>query len=425
MIDKKIYKNGLTVIKSLIPDSLSAVFGVFVKAGTRNETKDNFGCAHFLEHMFFKGTATKTGRELAESMDEIGGIINAFTSHDYTCFYSHSLSEDCSYAYDVISDMLLNSLFDKGEIEKEKKVIFEEMNMYEDEPGGLVVETFTKKLFVGTPLSNSILGTVESLKSINQEKLLDFFNKYYRPENIIIVLAGHFNEEDLTKKIENTFGKMAKGAFKDAPLIETSGIKPFNYHAIMKEDVTQVNFALGCLGVAKTHSNYYALELLSTLLGEGSSSYLFLQIRDALGLCYDIGSFNSSFYETGELVIHGATSIESFPKVLKTVAELLDDMVKNSVNEGAFLRGKKQMVSQIVLASEGILSKLRLGNNFLYNGREVPVSEAKNLIESIPYADFNLFVKGFLKRENMSLSLVGPKGMENFKEKWRLTQWGN
>ena len=425
MIDKKIYKNGLTVIKSLIPNSLSAVFGIFVKVGTRNETKDNFGCAHFLEHMFFKGTSTKTDRELAESIDEIGGIINAFTSHDYTCFYSHSLSEDCSCAYDIVSDMLLNSLFNKDKIEKEKKIIFEEMNMYKDEPRDLVLETFTEKLFIGTPLSNNILGTVESLRLINQNKLLDFFNKYYRPENIIIVLIGNFNEEDLIKKIENTFGKMAKGAFKYTPLVEVSCIKPFNYHAIMKKDTTQVNFALGCLGVAKTHSNYYVLELLSTLLGEGSSSYLFLQIRDLLGLCYDIGSFNSSFYETGELVIYGATSIESFPKVLKAVSELLDDIVKNGINQGAFLRGKKQMINQIILASEGILGKLKLGNNFIYNGREVPELEVKDLIESISYVDFNLFIKEFLKRENMSLSLVGPKGIENFKEKWRLTQWGN
>lgn len=408
-----------------MPDSLSAVLGVFIKAGTRNETKDNFGCAHFLEHMFFKGTTTKTDRELAKAIDEIGGVINAFTSHDYTCFYSHSLSKDCSYAYDIISDMLLNSIFDKSKIDNERKVIFEEINMYEDEPGELVLEVFTKNLFTGTPLSNNILGTIESLKSINQEKLFDFFNKYYRPDNIIIILAGNFNEEYLMKKIENTFGNMIKGVFKDTSLIKAVGIKPFNYHAIIKENTTQVNFALGCLGVAKTHSNYYNLELLSILLGEGSSSYLFLKIRDSLGLCYDIGSCNSSFYETGELVIHGATSIKSFSKVLETIAELLDNIVKNGVNKEAFLRGKKQMISQIILSSEGILSKLKLGNNFLYYGREVPLSEIKSLIESISYTDFNLFIKGFLKRENMSLSLVGPKGIKNFKEKWRLTQWGS
>ena len=414
MINKKIYKNGLTVIKSFVPDSLSAVFGVFVKAGTRNETKDNFGCAHFLEHMFFKGTETKTGRELAESMDEIGGVINAFTSHDYTCFYSHSLSEDCLLAYNIISDMLLNSLFDKEEIEKEKKVISEEMNMYEDEPGELVAETFTEKLFAGTPISNNILGTPESLKEINREKLLDFFNKYYRPDNMIIILAGHFNDEVLTKRIDTTFGSMEKGSVKDTLLIETNGIKPFEYYAIMKEDVTQVNFALGCLGVAKTHPDYYVLELLSTLLGGGSSSYLFLQVREALGLCYDIGSLNSSFYETGELVIHGATSIESFPEVLDTIGTLINDIVENGVSEGAFLRGKKQMISQIVLASEGVHSKLRLGNNFLYSGREVPVPEVKMSIESIQFEGFNLFVKEFFKKRKNEFMFSRTKGYGKF-----------
>ena len=130
---------------------------------------------------------------------------------------------------------------------------------------------------------------------MNHKKLLDFFNTYYSPDNMIIVLAGHFNDEDLTKGMDNTFGSMEKGFVPSTSLIDTSSIQPFEYHVITKEDVTQVNFALGCLGVAKTHKEYYALELLSTLLGGGSSSYLFLQIREALGLCYDIGSFNSSF----------------------------------------------------------------------------------------------------------------------------------
>lgn len=425
MIEKKIYTNGLTVIRATVPDSLSAVLGVFVKAGTRNETTDNLGCAHFLEHMFFKGTTTKTGKELAEAMDEIGGIVNAFTSHDFTCFYSHTLSEDSPAAFDIIKDMLLSSLFDKKEIKKEKKVILEEMNMYEDDPSELVIETFTQKLFSGTPLAHNILGTRQSLETIDRDSLLNFYEKYYRPDNIIIVLAGHFNDSLLMDKIESTFGTLPKGDGLVTPLIASEAIKPFGYHDIVKEDVTQVNFALGCLGVGKTHEHCCYLELLSTLLGGSSSSYLFLQVREALGLCYDIGSFSASFFEAGELVIHGATSLESFPEVLDTIASLLDDIVKKGIDEKAFLRGKKQMVSQIVISSEGIHSKIRLGNNFLYHGRQVPVSEVKDRIEAIDFKKFNDFVKGYLNRDAMSLCLVGPKGMEAFNEKWRQTTWGN
>lgn len=418
MLKEHKLKNGLTLITQKLDTSYSTNIGIFIKAGTQNELKDNYGCAHFLEHMLFKGTHKRTSVEIAEAIDGVGGLINAYTSHEYTGYYTRSLPEDALLSLDVLYDMITGSLFDPIEIEKEKKVILEEINMYEDDPNSFIVEEFTKHLYEGSPLGYNILGEKKLLRQVNREILMEYLETWYQPENMIMVIAGKIDKE-LVGMAERTFGSIRRNDKLSPEPIQDSQPKVFPIRIYERADVNQVYFIIGQESVGRTHPDYYRAVLLDTIVGASPSSYLFQQVREKLSLCYDISSYTSAFRNTGEFVIAGGANQENFPLALQEIHAILSKIREDGVTEIEFNRAKKQFKSRLVMTAESSKNIMfKTATAYVYFGRYSGVDDAIREVEEIGYHEFNEFVRGFIRLDRLNVCLLGPKGTKKMKKVW-------
>ena len=311
-------KNGLTIIGEEIPYLKSISLGVWVKAGSIMETKENSGVSHFIEHMLFKGTTNRTSKELAREIDNLGGVINAFTSKECTCFYVKLLDEHINIGIDVLSDMILNSRFDELDIKKEKSVILEELKMYEDSPDDLVYDLLLENIYKDHSLGMNILGDRQSLKNLKRESILDYYNEYYVPNNSIISICGNFKFEEIVKQIEEKFKTWQPKS------VDTSTTKPnFNPCIVKKnKDIEQVNLAINLDAIPMTNNReVYALSVVNNVFGGSISSRLFQKIREEKGLAYSIYSSQTLYEDCGELGIFASTSTENIQEVYKYILE--------------------------------------------------------------------------------------------------------
>lgn len=411
-------KNKLKILSYKIDSSFTTNIGIFVKSGTKNEINENYGCAHFLEHMLFKGTKRRSAKDLAEIIDGIGGVINAYTTHEFTAFYTKTLKEEADTALDVLYDMLFHSLFDKAEIEKEKKVILEEINMYEDDPNSFIQEEFSKNIFKNNELGYSILGDKKLIKKINKEILLKYHTTHYRPENMIIAITGNFDEKliDLIKKlfsfeVEPVTEEMleSKGA-----LSNNFGVKVFE-----RENINQIYFAIGMEGIGMINPDYNKLVLLNNILGGSSSSHLFQEIREKRSLCYDIGSFNTAYKNTGELLISGGANMENFELALEGIFEIIENISEKGISINEFNRTKKQIKSQTVMSFENPQNIMfKMATDYLYNNSFKGIDNMVAIIDQISYKNLTEFIRIYLKKEKLNACFLGPKGTKKIVKKW-------
>ena len=278
-------ENGLTIIGEEIPYLKSISLGIWVKAGSIIETKENSGVSHFIEHMLFKGTKNRSSKELAREIDNLGGILNAFTSKECTCFYVKLLDEHIDIGIEVLSDMILNSCFDKKDIEKEKSVILEELKMYEDSPDDLSYDLLLENIYKDHSLGMNILGDRNTLKNFKRENILDYYNKYYVPNNSVISICGNFNFEEIVEKIKDKFKTWEA---KEASINTTE--PKFNPCIIKKnKDIKQVNLAINLKAIPMINDReVYALSVVNNVFGGSISSRLFQKIREEKGLVYSI-----------------------------------------------------------------------------------------------------------------------------------------
>lgn len=410
--------NKLKILSYKIDSSFTTNIGIFIKSGTKNEINENYGCAHFLEHMLFKGTKRRTAKDIAEIIDGIGGVINAYTTHEFTAFYTKTLKEEADTALDVLHDMLFNSLFDKEEIEKEKKVILEEINMYEDDPNSFIQEEFSKNIFKNNELGYSILGDKKLIKKINKEILLKYYKAHYRPENIIIAITGNFDEKliDLIKKHFSFEVELQEENFLNEKENYSNefGIKIFE-----RENINQIYFAIGMEGIGKVSPDYNKLVLLNNILGGSSSSYLFQEIREKRSLCYDIGSFNTAYRNTGELLISGGANMENFERALEGIFEIIENISEKGITVNEFNRTKKQIKSQTVMSFENPQNIMfKMATDYLYNNSFLGIDNMVNRIDQIGYKELNEFTRNYLKKEKLNACFLGPKGTKKIVMKW-------
>ena len=418
MIREIACKNGLKVILHPVENAYSANIGVFIKAGTINEENDNYGCAHFLEHMLFKGTARRNARELAEAIDGVGGSLNAYTSHEYTCFYTRTLPEDGALALDVLGDMIAGSVLAEEEIEKEKMVILEEISMYEDDPQSFVFDTFTRSMYAGSPLGASILGDRELVKEMDRKRLMAYYSRHYRPDNMILVITGAIFQE-LEQQIQEIFGALPEPDDLETPADIPNHPVAFGLKTYERENVSQTHFVMGLPGFGKTHPEYYSLMILSNILGGSPSSRLFQELREKRPLCYDIGSYSAGFRDVGELVISGGASPESFPEALRTIREITDDLARSGVSEDEFQRGRKQIKSRLVLGGESPKNILfHVGSAYVYHDGYKETGELLDMLDGITYQGFQEFVRTYFRNQEFRACILGPVGSHNLKADW-------
>lgn len=402
LIKKYTCQNGVRIIVEDIPTVRSAAIGVWVKTGSRDEVPELNGISHFLEHMFFKGTTTRSARDIAEAFDSIGGQVNAFTSKEYTCYYARVLDNHASFALEVLADMFFHSEFNSDELEKERKVVYEEIKMYEDTPDDIVHDLLSQAVYEQHSLGFPILGTEETLSTFTSDTLKQYVYDMYTPAKVVISIAGNV-KESFIKEVENYFGSFERGKEKNQI------VKPFFHQnkLIRKKETEQAHLCLGYNGLKIGDENTYNLTVLNNILGGSMSSRLFQDVREARGLAYSVYSYHSSYQDSGILTIYGGTGANQLDRLYETILQTIETFKQDGVTDKEIENSKEQLKGSLMLGLESTNSRMsRNGKNELMLGKHRSLDEMIEKIDAVTRESvFELTNNIFTEP---SLSLVSP-----------------
>lgn len=397
--------NGLTIIGEEIPYLKSITLGVWVNAGSRIENEELGGISHFIEHMLFKGTKNRTSKEIASTIDNLGGQINAFTSKECTCYYVKLLDEHIDIGIDILSDMFLNPLFDEKDIDKERQVIIEELKMYEDSPEDLVYDLLMEGIYKTDALGMNIIGTEESLYNMNRNTIKDYFNKYYVASNSVISISGNFKFEEMVKLIESKFKYLAMGNV-DIEITEPEFHPCF---IARNKDTEQVNLAISLKAIPlECREDAYALSIINNIFGGSISSRLFQNIRENKGLVYSIYSAPSLYRKSGELGIYASMSNENLKKVYNLVLEEIDNLRQNHLTDKEIKESKEQLKGSYILGLESTSSRMMsIGKAMVLTKKVKNPNDIIESINNIDKARIDLIIDKVFNRENIGVCIVG------------------
>ncbi|OJV64644.1 MAG: hypothetical protein BGO41_13655 [Clostridiales bacterium 38-18] len=399
-------ENGLTIVFEKLEGYQSVSVGVWVKTGSSYETAKENGLSHFIEHMLFKGTSKRSARDIAHIIDGIGGELNAFTAKECTCYYTKTLSSDLPIAIDVLSDMICNSSFNEEHIETEKTVILDEINMYEDAAEEVVVDVLNEITFKGHPLSFPILGTKQTVSAFTREDLITYFNKFYRPDNMVISVTGFFDENELIKVIEDAFGGIARRQTSEFCKLETP---KFNGGLIVKKkDFEQVQVAINFPGIEFDHILSYEMMILNNVLGGTNSSKLFQSIREDRGLTYSIYSEPNFYDELGTMTIGFGVSKENLSETMELIATEIVEIKKNLVSKEEFRHAQSHLRGSFFLNLEGSENLMDLiGRIELFAHKEKTIDDMLDKINHISMAGVNELISMCLSPTKVAMAVVG------------------
>lgn len=411
MIHTHVLKNGLTIMMERLPYLRSAAVGVFVKAGSMMEEPHQSGLSHYIEHMAFKGTKSRSAREIAEEIDLLGGNFNAATSKLLTSYYARTTDKDLKKALFLLSDLVINPKEDREDFEKERQVILEEIAMEADSPEDLVFNLAHKGLYGEQTLSRTILGSKEAIKSCNLEDLLAYKSKYYQPGNAVLSVAGRFDQEDFIAWAEETFGAWEGGESHAYPV---NKMELKNEVLTLDKDVEQTHLCLTYPGLPAMHEDRYALTAFSTAFGGGVSSRLFQKVREDKGLVYNIFSAPAFYPDCGEFAIYAACTPKNVKAVIKTVEEEVQAFIAEGLSKPEFEQTMAQMKTGFVLSMESAYQRMAsMGIHMLLNRRVKEQKETLAALRKVSIGKINRVAKGILKQEPM-LALVGKRISRQF-----------
>lgn len=381
--------------------------GVWILAGSRYEIKNENGISHFIEHILFKGTKNRSSKEIVYEIESIGGQINAFTAKEYTCFYVRVLDEFLEKAFEILSDLLLNPLINPEDIEKEKTVIIEEINMSKDDPEEILYQALNDLIWKGETLSYPIVGKESTVKRIDRNRILNFMRKRYKPENVVISVAGHFDESYLINLCERYFGDWE--SYLESK--DTNNSKPiFKRGAVIKSKKSdQAQIAIAFEGFGQEDENVYKLLVVSNILGGGMSSRLFQKIREELGLVYSINSFVSTYKDVGMLIVYAGTSPKNVRMVYKEILNQIKLLIRGNLTPDEVEVAKQQIKGSIIFGLENTSSRMsNLGKNMLLLNRIIEMQEIIDIINSIKFDQVMDIIREVLTKE-FSVAVVGNK----------------
>lgn len=403
-------KNGIRIVAEEIKYVNSVSIGIWVKAGSRYENNINNGVSHFIEHMLFKGTNSRNAKEIANSIDKIGGQLNAFTAKECTCFYAKVLDSHFDIALEILADMFLNSNFSETEIEKEKGVVIEEINMYEDSPEDLVHDIFTQTVWADNPLGMSILGTEKSLHLLTRKNIIDYFNNNYTPNNIVISLVGNFDKNYAFKEIEKAFGY-----YNPKNIARKNGSNPnFNSNCTHKSKNTeQAHICIGYNGIELGSKYTYPLLVMNNIFGGAMSSRLFQKIREEKGLAYSVFSYPSSYIGCGLFSIYAGMKPSQIKLVLDIIFSEIDDLRANSITNQELYDSKEQLKGSYILGLESTSGRMiSIGKSELLLGRIYSPKEILELIDSVTMDDIKYVVDYIFNDKYRGAAIIGPDGID-------------
>ncbi|MGE6631454.1 M16 family metallopeptidase [Bacillus sp. NPDC077027] len=398
-------QNGVRIVLENNPTVRSVAIGVWIGTGSRHETKEINGISHFLEHMFFKGTKTRSARDIAESFDRIGGQVNAFTSKEYTCYYAKVLDSHAGYALDVLADMFFHSAFDEEELKKEKNVVYEEIKMYEDTPDDIVHDLLSKAVYGEHSLGYPILGTEETLSTFNGDSMRKYMDEYYTPDRVVISVAGNV-EDTFISEVEKLFGSYEGNEQK-----RSMQAPEFHYGKMArKKETEQAHLCLGFNGLPVGDKSIYDLIVLNNVLGGSMSSRLFQDVREDKGLAYSVFSYHSSYADNGMLTIYGGTGANQLNLLSETILKTLDILKRDGITKKELENSKEQMKGNLMLSLESTNSKMsRNGKNELLLGKHRTLDEIIDEINKVTLDGVNTLSKRIFT-EDYALSLISPTG---------------
>lgn len=347
--------NGLRIVVENIDHVNSVSLGLWVENGSRNENAINNGISHFIEHMFFKGTSSRTSKEIAESIEDVGGQINAFTGKEATCFYTKTLDTHLDLSLEVLADMLFNSKFDEEDIEKEKGVIVEEINMSEDQPEDVLSDLHSEAIWGKDSISMPILGTIETVRSFTRQQLLDYISSYYIPENSVISISGKVNINDIERLVNKYFGNWNSTGKK---ITSYSAPSLLSNHLFRQKEIEQLHISLGMQGIEAGSDDVYPMLLLNNMFGGGAASILFQKIREELGVCYSIYSYMSSFKNTGVISIYSGLNPKYSTNVIELIKEEVYKFSKFDITNERLIKLKEQLKGSYILGLESTSSRM-------------------------------------------------------------------
>jgi predicted Zn-dependent peptidase len=404
-IKKFVLENGLTVLTEPMPHVRSISLGIWLKTGSRNEWPEVNGVAHFIEHLLFKGTLSRTAEEIARQVDSIGGHLDAFTAKETICYSTKVLDEHLPIAFDILADLVSNPRFDPSDLEKERRVILEEIKMVEDTPDDLVNEIFIQNFWKDQPLGRPILGSKSTVKGLGRDKVLEFFERYYTPDNLIISAAGNLDPQRVVEMVQSRFGdrQERRNGFPDPPPRTHSRITLRS-----KKELEQVQICLGVPSSPLTDEKRYVSYILNTVLGGGMSSRLFQNIREKRGLAYVVFSGLNPYRDTGCLAIYAGTSLEAAPTVVDLIVQELRNLKKQPLEPDELRRAKDHLKGSLMLSLESTSSRMsNLARQELYFERHFSMDEMIQSIERVNSPEVQELASQIFDTRLIALTILG------------------
>ncbi len=392
------------VLTEQMPQVRSVSIGVWVKVGSRNELAERAGISHFIEHLLFKGTESRSAEEIAQAIDSVGGTLDAFTSRENTCLYAKVLGEDLPLAVELLSDLLLHPRLDPADIEKERRVVLEEIKMVEDDPDDLIHDIFAQQLWRDHPLGRPVLGFRHTLQPLTRQDIGQHLHDFYQPDNIIVAAAGDLDHGRVAELTWSAFGGWHGKA------VTANGSSPTSYHTTHHEerDSAQLHLVLGAEGLSYNHSNRYAFYLLNAILGGSMSSRLFQEIREKRGLAYSIYSYQASYQDSGLLAVYAGTSAEAYPQVVDLIRAEFARLRQGPVDLTEFHRAKAQLKGNLLLGLESTSSRMtRLAKTEIYFGRYFDLDEIIQGIDGVSPETFAELNRSLFEPERYALTTIG------------------
>lgn len=376
-------QNGLRVITDTVETVDTAGFGVWVNVGTRHEDMNTSGAAHMVEHMLFKGTPTRTARDISDQIEAVGGNMNAYTGREMTAYYCHLLRDDLDLAIDVIGDMVRNSTMPDDEIERERGVILQEIKMYQDTPDDLVMDYFAEASYPDQSLGANGLGSPEHIRSMTRDHLISYMSEKYVPNNMIISVAGRIHHDEIVKKIDHDFGSMVMGA---SPTKIPARYAP--HDRIVAKDTEQTHIVVGFEAPDRYHDDYTTAHVASVLLGGGMSSRLFQEIREKRGLVYSISSVYDTVSDHGVFGFYAGTGPEHIKELMPVALDELKKMISDPIHDDELNRAKAQMKTSVLMSRERIMSRTdQNARSMLYYNHEFRPQELIDKINRVTATD--------------------------------------
>ncbi|MFQ5666294.1 MAG: M16 family metallopeptidase [Candidatus Binatia bacterium] len=396
--------NGVRVVTEAMPGVPSATVGIWVENGSRYEQHEQAGISHYLEHLLFKGTDRRTAVQIAEEFDAIGGVVNAFTGKEYTCYYGKVLAEHLPVAEDILADIFLHSRFDPQEIDRERTVILQEISQVEDTPDDYVHDLFSLRFWPEHPLSFPVCGRPETVRSFTQQHFVDFVSVRYRPNRLIIAAAGNVEHERVVEWAAREFGSL-QGHTNVA-----DGRPPIACRSVWHVDkaLEQVHLCVGTPGVSQSADERHAAYLLNTALGGGMSSRLFQEIREKRGHAYSVYSFLSSYLDAGYLGIYVGTSAEWVEQVVAVILAEFKSLRQDGLRPAELARVKNQLKGNLLLGLETSDNRMtRIAKNEIYFGRDIPPDEVAASIDATTNDAIVALAQRLLHPETTAITLLG------------------